>query len=120
MERIILHGPAVDAAGQFRDAGTELRVVDATTDGDTVAVPEPLTISSKRADELIERNAAVDPDANPDQADATDPADQAGEAVDSRANAAPGDADASEEPRDPLDHDGNGRKGGSKPGQRRR
>lgn len=82
MRKIILYGPAVDRLGRFRDAGSELTVGGADND--------KADISAAAAQALIDSGRAVTwTDAK--QAEAT----------------AEGATMA-----DPLDHDGDGRKGG--------
>ena len=71
MKKILLHRPAVDNAGVYRDAGVQLAIATGN---------EPGTIASERADELLHSNGAA-------------PVPMA--------------------TRDPLDHDGDGRKGGA-------
>lgn len=50
MKKILLHGPAIDAAGQFVDAGGELTVAE---------TGKPGTISAEEAKHLVDRHRAV-------------------------------------------------------------
>lgn len=50
MKQIVLHGPALDNAGNFQDAGSELEIGDDAKDG---------VISLDRANELVGRGAAL-------------------------------------------------------------
>lgn len=95
MRKIILHGPAVDRTGAFRDAGSTL-VVGAADNADA-------DIDTARADELLASGIAV-----------TLTEEREGETISAEV--------AADEPAalTQLDHDGDGEPGGSLPRRAKR
>jgi len=59
MKKIVLHGPAIDAAGNFCDAGTELEIGDKAKAG---------TIAAESARQLVAAGTAVSATAEAAQA----------------------------------------------------